>query len=725
MTTLIKPQTRASEPAPISAKDELRTFFEPKSIAVVGASRQPGTIGRDMLKKILDFGFNGIVYPVNPSARFVNSIRSYRNVLEIPDSVEMAVICVPKHLALQAIDDCGRKDIKSIIMITAGFSETGPAGAELEKLLFEKVRSYRMRMIGPNCMGVINTDPEVRMDATFAGPKPVPGNIGFLSQSGALGVAILERTAGMQLGLSSFVSLGNRTDVSVDDVLAHWKDDPRTDLALLYIESFGNATRFIQVAREMVKTKPIIAVKAGRTGAGARAASSHTASLAATDVAVDAIFESAGVIRVDTVEKLFDYAQAFATQPLPKGKRVGVMSNGGGPAILATDAVEGNGLIMAEFAEETTIEMKKVLADLASARNPVDMVSGAGFSHFERVVELLMNDPNTDAVIALFVQPITSNSREVADAIARAYKKNMHVGKPVLVCFMTRDGDTQGTPVLREAGLPVYVFPESAVQSLAAMDHYREIRERPTGTVRMFDDVDKKKVAQIISEALASGQKQLPTEKVVEILRAYRFPTLRVHKVDSRSALAKTANEIGYPLVMKIVAEGITHKSDVGGVRLNLRDAQEVELAWDEIAAAIMRLPQKVDSWSVTLEPMISGGRELVMGIHSEPLFGPLVMVGMGGIYVEVLKDVAFRLTPITDTDIDHMLKSLRGYPILSGVRGEPSIAFDFVYDMLARLSQLARDFPQIKELDINPLLTFPAAEDCVVVDARMGLEAK
>jgi acetyltransferase len=431
------------------------------------------------------------------------------------------------------------------------------------------------------------------------------------------------------------------------------------------------------------------------------------------------------VIRVDTVEKLFDYAQAFATQPLPKGKRVGVMSNGGGPAILATDAVEGNGLIMTEFAEETTIELKKVLADLASARNPVDMVSGAGFSHFERVVELLMNDPNTDAVIALFVQPITSNSREVAEAIARAYKMNMHVGKPVLVCFMTRDGDTQGTPVLREAGLPVYVFPESAVQSLAAMNHYREIRERPTGTVRTFDDVDKKRVEKIIAEALAAGQKQPPTEKVIEILRAYKFPTLQVQRVSSRNALAKTADEIGYPLVMKIVAEGITHKSDVGGVHLNLRDAGEVEHAWDEIADAIETLPQKVESWSVTLEPMISGGRELVMGIHSEPLFGPLVMVGMGGIYVEVLKDVAFRLTPVTDADIDYMLKSLRGFPILAGVRGEPSIAFDFVHDMLARLSQLARDFPQIKELDINPLLTFPAAEDCVVVDARLGLDVK
>ena len=332
----------------VNNTSNLTPIFEPRSIAVVGASRKQGTIGRDLLGKLLNFEFNGVVYPVNPSAHFVNSMRAYRSVLEIPDTIDLAVICVPKHLVLQAVDDCGRKDIKAIIMITAGFAEAGEEGAALERQLFEKVKSYGIRMIGPNCMGVINTDPNVRMDATFAGPTPVPGNIGFLSQSGALGVAILERTAGMQLGLSSFVSLGNRTDVSVDDVMAYWKDDPRTELTLLYIESFGNAQRFIQVAREMVRTKPIIAVKSGRTRAGAKAASSHTASLAAADVAVDAIFDAAGILRVDTVEMLFDYAQAFATQPFPRGSRVGIRSNGGGPSILATDAVESAGIKMAE-----------------------------------------------------------------------------------------------------------------------------------------------------------------------------------------------------------------------------------------------------------------------------------------------------------------------------------------------------------------------------------------
>jgi len=702
--------------------EELESIFRPASIAVLGASRKPGTIGRDMLKKILDFEFNGIVYAVNPAATFVNSMRSYRSVLEIPDSVDLAVICVPKKLVLQAVDDCGRKGIKSIVMITAGFAETGEDGAKLEKQMFEKVRSYGIRMIGPNCMGVINTDPDVRMDATFAGPRPVPGNIGFLSQSGALGVAILERTTGMQLGLSSFVSLGNRTDVSVDDVLAYWKDDPRTSLVLLYIESFGNASRFIQVAREMVATKPIIAVKSGRTRAGARAASSHTASLAAADVAVDAIFESAGVLRVDTVEKLFDYAQAFATQPLPAGSRVAVMSNGGGPAILATDAVEGNGLEMAEFTAETTAKLKSVLADLASARNPVDMVASAGSSHFEAVGDILLNDPNTDAMIVIFVLPITSDSRDVAQAIATAYKKNIGLKKPVLVCFMTRDGDVSGTPILREAGLPVYVFPESAVQSLAAMTRFRAVRERPKGKMRTFDDVDKNLVKAVLSKAVDEKRQQLTPDEVFSILRAYRFPVLSSTIVFSRDELAIAAKKIGYPVVMKIVAEGITHKSDIGGVKLNLRSQSEVESAWDDFAAKIATLKPAPGKWGVSIEPMVSGGREIVMGITSDPVFGPLIMFGMGGIYVEVLKDVSFRLAPLADTDIEAMIKSLRGYPILNGVRGERAIDFERVSELVFRLSQLAVDFPEINELDMNPLLAFPEAERCVVVDARIKL---
>ncbi|MCB9358262.1 MAG: acetate--CoA ligase family protein, partial [Calditrichaeota bacterium] len=526
----------------------------------------------------------------------------------------------------------------------------------------------------------------------------------------------------MQLGLSSFVSLGNRTDVSVDDVLGYWNEDARTNLALLYIESFGNPARFIQVCREMTRTKPIIAVKSGRTTAGARAASSHTASLAAADVAVDAIFESAGILRVDTVEKLFDYAQAFATQPIPRGSKVAVMSNGGGPAILATDAVEGNGLEMAEFSADSTKKLKGILADLASAKNPVDMVASAGAFHFEAVGDILLNDPGVDAMIVNFVLPITSDSRDVAEAIVRAYEKNKHLEKPVLVCFMTRDGDLSGTPTLRAAGLPVYIFPESAVHSLAALTRYGKVRSRSLGETRTYADVKRDQVQKILDEAQAASREQLLPEEVFSILSAYGFPTLPSVFVATRDKLAKAAEKLGYPVVMKISAEGITHKSDVQGVRLNLRSQVEVETAWDEISAAVSRLATPPKKWGVTLEPMISGGREIVMGIHSDPTFGPLVMFGMGGIYVEVLKDVSFRLAPLNESDIEGMLKSLRGYPILAGVRGEKSISFERVTEYLFRLSQLAVDFPQILELDVNPLLAFPEAERCVTVDARIKI---
>jgi acetyl coenzyme A synthetase (ADP forming)-like protein len=600
---------------------ELKSIFAPASIAVIGASRNSGTIGYDMLRKIIEFGFNGIVYPVNPKARFIHSMRAYRSVLEIPDPVEMAIICVPKELAIQAVEDCGRKDVRSIIMITAGFSETGAKGAELERQVFERVKHYGMRMIGPNCMGVINTDPEVRMDAVFAGPRPREGNVGFLSQSGALGVAILERTAGMHLGFSSFVSLGNRTDVSTDDVLWYWKDDPRTDVVLLYIESFGNAQRFTRIAREMVQTKPIITVKSGRHEAGARAISSHTASLAATDVAVNALLESAGVLRVDTVEMQLDIAQAFAKQPIPRGNRVAVMSNGGGPAILATDAVEGHGLRMTTFSDETVKALREALGELASASNPVDMVSSASDTHFEKVASILINDPNTDALIVLFVLPVTTDSRDVAQAIVRAYEQHRHLDKPVMVCFMTREGDTSGTPVLRSAGLPVYTFPESAAQALAAMDRYRRIRERPSGKIREFDDVDRDRVRAIIDHARLVGRMQLLADEVAELLKAWNFPVLRSQLADRRDDLPSVAKKIGFPLVMKIAAEGITHKSDVGGVKLNLRDERDVLSAYDEIAEAVKKLPQKLSNWSVMLEPMITGAREVVMGLTTDPSF--------------------------------------------------------------------------------------------------------
>lgn len=722
----VKSAAKSGLRRPADATKNLRNLdaiFKPKSIAVIGASRTPEAIGHTIVKNLVDFGFNGPVYPVNPKAKFIRSMRAYRSVLEIPDEVDMAVVCVPKQLALQAVDDCGRKDIKSVIMITAGFGETGTKGAQLEQQIFERIRQYGMSMIGPNCMGVINTDSNVRMDATFASHLPLEGNIGFLSQSGALGVAIIERATSMKLGLSSFVSLGNHTDVSVDDCLAFWKDDKLTELVLLYIESFGDPHRFVTLCREINRKKPIIAVKSGRTAAGAKAASSHTASLAASDVSVDALFDATGVLRVDTVEKLFDYAQAFKMQPLPQGARVGIVSNGGGPAILATDAVGGNGLEMAEFSEETREKLRKVLSEDASINNPVDMIAAAGPKEFELVAGYLLEDPNVDAVVALFTPPRASvTAKDVASGIVRTFEKNRDRRKPIVCCFLNREDEREGKIILRNASVPVYEFPEAAVQSLAAMYRYHKMLERPVGKVSEFDDVDRKTVRKIIDSVLNSGRSALNRKEVFDLLRAWKFPVITSDLIDTRDKLAKAAKKMKYPVVLKLAADEVSHKSDVGGIKLNLRSEEELLEAYDEVAANVAKLTPKLKKWAVTIEPMIAGGREVVLGVSSDPLFGKLIMVGMGGIYVEVLKDVAFRLAPISDADAHSMVESLRGYPILKGIRGEKPVHLKYLYEMIERLSALAVEFPEISEMDMNPVLFFPKKEQCMVVDARMNV---
>jgi len=659
---------------------------------------------------------------VNPKAKFIRSMRAYRSVLEIPDDVEMAVITVPKQLALQAVDDCGRKDVKAVVMITAGFGETGSQGAELERQIFERVRQYGMSMIGPNCMGVINTQDDVRMDATFAGNLPIPGNIAFLSQSGALGVAIIERATSMKLGLSSFVSLGNHTDVTVDDCLAFWKDDPNTHSVLLYIESFGDPQRFVQLAREIGREKPIIAVKSGRTPAGAKAASSHTASLAAADVSVDAIFEATNVLRVNTVETLFDYAQAFKMQPLPSGSRVAVLSNGGGPAILATDAVGGYGLEMAEFGEETKRKMRERLAAEASVNNPVDMIASANAKDFEEVSNILLADPKVDALVVLFTPPQALNQMDVALGLIRAFERNRTRRKPMLCCFLTSEDDRTAVHRLQEAEIPVYDFPESAVQSLAAMDRYRKMRDRPIGKIREFADVDKSAVQAILDRAKVEGREQLRRDEVFGMLKAWGFPVIGAKIFRTRDELAAAAKKLKYPVVIKLTADEVSHKSDVGGIKLNLRSEKELLQAFDEMAHNVSKLSPKLKEWAVSVEPMVSGGREVVLGISSDPLFGRLIMVGMGGIYVEVLKDVAFRLAPVADAEAHQMVESLRGYPILKGIRGERPIHLETLYEQIERLSALAVACPEIRDMDINPVLFFPEREDCMVVDARMKI---
>ncbi len=553
---------------------KLDCIFKPRSIAVVGAGRTPGSIGHEVLHNMVEYHFNGMIFPVNPSAKFIHSMKSYRSVLEIPDNVDLAVIVVPSELVPLVIDDCGRKGIKGIIMITAGYSETGAEGRKLEDALMKQIQKYDMHMIGPNCMGIINTDPKVRINATFASAKPLRGEIGFISQSGALGNAILEHATEIHLGLSQFVSIGNKADITGNNLLEYWENDDNTKLILMYLESFGNPRNFTPLARRITKKKPIIAVKSGRTVAGARAASSHTGALAGMDVATDALFEAAGVLRVNTVEELFDLAQAFANQPIPTGNRVAIMSNAGGPGIMAVDACVNQGLEVANISDKTTKELRKILPDKASFSNPLDMIASADENTYRASLSLLLQDEGIDAIIVIFVHPITVDAREVAMAIVEVHNK--YPEKPVLCCFMGRDTEGSGIDELRRNHLPVYLYPESAALSLSAMVRYRRIKDRPLGEEVTFDDIDRAAADKIMNKAVSAGREWMTESEVRGLLSAYNIPFEGAHNVKTVSEALEAAESVGYPVVLKAISPELIHKTDMGGVHIDIRSANEL-----------------------------------------------------------------------------------------------------------------------------------------------------
>ena len=694
----------------------LDPIFRPKSVAVIGASRRKGSIGGELLHSIIDYGFNGMVFPVNPKATVIHSIKCYPSVLSIQDNVDLAVIVVPKEMVPQALIDCGRKDIKGIVMITAGFGEVGNVRGDEE--INRLIRQYKMRMVGPNCMGIINTHPDYRMHATFASTHPIRGNVGFVSQSGALGVAILDNAQQLNIGFSMFVSVGNKMDISANDMLEYWENDEDTDVIILYLESFGNPRNFTKLARRIVKKKPIIAIKSGRTALGAKAASSHTGALAGMDMATDALFNQCGVIRVNTVQEMFDLTQAFANQPFPKGDRVAVMTNAGGPGILITDALVTYGMKMAEFTEETIKAFKEYMPPEASFSNPIDMIASADPPGYKRTLEILLKDPQNDAVVVIFVQPVTADTVNTAKAVVEAINSR-DWGKPVICCFMVSIGESSGVSILREAKLPVYIFPESAAMALAAMVRYRETKERPEGKIVNYDDVNRKEVENIIARAEKDKRETLNAEEIGRILKAYRFPlpdSYITHNLDETIKFAKTR----YPIVLKMMAEAVSHKTDIGGVVVDIRNEDELRSAFEKMDRKAAELELK--DYNFLVQQMVKGGRETILGVTHDPSFGPLLMFGLGGTYVEILKDVNFAIHPITDLEAERMVKTLKGAKLLEGFRGEKPVNYDILYECLGRLSQLITDFHQIKEMDLNPFIVFPDARKSRVVDARMTI---
>lgn len=698
----------------------LDPIFRPRSIAVVGASRTPATIGWQILDNLLRHGYQGAVYPVNPTADAVHSIRAYPSVEEIPGPVDLAVVVVPKQHVLPVVEACGRKGVGGLIVISAGFREVGGEGVERERALVEAVRRHGMRLVGPNCMGVLNTAPDVRMNATFAPTMPPPGPVAFLSQSGAMGVTILDYAAEYGIGISQFVSVGNKPDVSGNDLIQYWAGDERTGVILMYLENFGNPRRFTRLAREITRRKPIVAVKSGRSGAGARAASSHTGALASADVATDALLAQSGVLRVDTVEEMFDLAMAFSHQPIPRGRRVAIVTNAGGPGILIADACEAHGLEVAELAEETRARLREWLPEEASVGNPVDMIASATAQSYRRAVEAVLADACVDAVIATFVPPLGVRQEDVAEAIVAAVGEGAE--KPVLAVLMGREGLPQGLAELNAAGIPGYRFPESAARALAAMYRYRRWLERPAGEVREAE-ADRAAVEEIVSRARAEGRAKLSETEVMRVLEAYGIPVAPYAVARGEDEAVAAAEAMGFPVVLKVLSPRIVHKSDVGGVVVGVADADGVRGAFGRL---VHDVPARAgigedEVEGVLVQKMVSGGKETIVGMQADPSYGPLLMFGLGGIYVEALGDVVFRVHPVSDVDAREMVRAIRGRKLLEGIRGEPATDLAAIEDVIQRVSQLAGDFPMIRELDVNPWVALP--QGGVAVDGRISVE--
>jgi acetyl coenzyme A synthetase (ADP forming)-like protein len=694
----------------------LDPILNPRSIAVIGASRMSNTIGHQIFANLLRYGFTGAVYPVNPHATSIQSVRAYPDVGALPEPIDLAVVVVPKERVLDVARSCGQAGARGLVVISAGFREIGGVGIDRERQLMDIVRQYGMRMVGPNCMGVLNTDPAVSMNATFAPAMPPPGRAAFVSQSGALGVSVLDHAAEYGIGISQFVSVGNKPDVSGNDLLAQWEHDPAVGVVLMYVESFGNPRRFLELASRITRSKPIIAVKAGRSKVGARAASSHTGALAASDVAVDALLTQAGVLRAESIEELFDMAMAFTGQPLPRSRRTAVVTNSGGPAILAADALETRGLELVELQPATVARLKPLFPEEASIRNPLDMIASARPAHYRTALDAVLRDPNVDSALAVFVPPLGVRQQDVAEAIVEVAAT--HAQKPVLAVLMGSEGLPQGRAELHKAGIPAYVFPESAARGVAALCRQRDWIGRAVQQGPVIA-VDRARAARALAGATAPGTRKLGEGDALDLLAAYGIPVADARLAKHPDEAARIAADLGFPVVIKAVAPELVHKTDAGAVRLDLHSATEVATAGADMMRAVAAvLPHATPR--ILVQRMITGGRETIVGLSRDPMFGPLLMFGLGGIYVEALKDVVFRIAPIQPLDALDMVRSIRGVALLDGIRGAPAVDFAALTDVLLRVSQLAVDHPEIAEVDVNPLLAFP--DGVRAVDARVVL---
>jgi len=693
----------------------LDSLFRPRSVAVIGASRKRYQIGHEIVRNLVNGGFQGPVYPVNPKAKVVYSMHCYRKVSAIPGAVDLAVITVPAKFVLDAARDCGRSGVKGLVVITAGFSEIGGEGSDRQNQLMRICSQYGMRMIGPNCMGILNTDADVSLNASFAGATPIPGGAAFLSQSGALGEAILTDAKELGIGVSMFASVGNRADVSPSDLLEYWDQDPNCEQILMYLEAFGEPERFMRVAREVAPRKPILVVKSGRSARGAKAAISHTGSLAGSEAAVDSLFNQCGVLRVDTMKDLFSLAGAVQTGKRPKGRRVGIVTNAGGPAILATDACVAHGLELPDLTPATQKCLKKGLPPEASYANPVDLIASADAARFDLSLDAVIKDKNIDLVLAIFVSPVMIDSA----AVARVFAKHAAASeKPLIACLLGKSEGNRASEILRNAGVPNYRFPEEAAFSLAGLTRLQELRTREIEAAPSFR-VQRAKAKTAVAAAIKQGRNMLHGDEVDTLLSAYGIPMVPSRIVSSREEALLAAQALGFPMVVKVEAEGLVHKSDRGGVVVGIRNREELLDTYDNLDQLF---GDEFPDMQLLLQAMRSDGVETFFGAATDPQFGRLLAFGLGGVHVEVFKDVVFRLHPLTKTDAEEMVSGIRAKAMLEGARGNPPVNQKELVEILLRLSRMLSDFPEIEELDLNPFLAGWRRKGSCVLDARVSL---
>lgn len=696
------------------------SIMKPKSVAVIGASTRAHTIGSDLMKRLVEYGFKGSIYPVNPKGGEMLGLKVIPTVDELPEGVDLAVVIVNAQRVLDTVDACARRGIKGLVVISAGFKETGAEGRALEEALLERVRSHGMRMVGPNCLGVVNTHPDVRLDACFAESLPERGDIGFVSQSGALGGGILNILKDLNLGFAQFVSIGNQADINAETALENWENDDDVKQILLYMESIANPANFRKLAERISKKKPILALKAGRSAAGASAASSHTGSLAGADRAADALLKQSGVIRELGLRELFSTAKVFSNCPIPKGNRVAIVTNSGGPGIMATDAVVSHGMEIAQLTDETKAKLKSFLPAAASVKNPVDMIASAPIEHYRQTVETVLADPNVDMVMVIYLPFLGLADTDVADALMEI--KAAHPEKPIVGVFMTTSRFFAELAD-RHVSVPFYMYAEEAVDALARLDMQRRWIERPVGQIPELA-VDAERARTIFKAAAAEGRKELTTRESLEVLDAYGVRICRSGMAKTVEEAVEIAERIGFPVVMKMTSKTTSHKTDVGGVRVGIRSAEALRREYADLVEKLEAKGLLDGLEGVLIQEMVEGKREMVCGIASDPQYGPMVMFGLGGVFVEVLKDVVFRLAPLTDVDAAEMVRSVKAFKLLQGARGTTPAQIDRVEETLLRISRLVSDFPAVKELDINPLMISEKSGEPIAVDGRIEIDA-